>query len=155
MINVSFYSNLNIVQVDNHNPPLSGTMIIIIHLDTRYDDLNLGGRAYFGGHNASAYLSIGTFSYLSCKSPYCYFWISYIWRQTTSFVLFPPRPLQSTASLAQKGESLNPFPDEGGRLLYSILHFQISVSFANICIVTGWLVTEFCLLPFSLNIYSL
>ena len=25
----------------------------------RYDDLNLGGRAYFGGHNASAYLSIG------------------------------------------------------------------------------------------------
>lgn len=65
MINVSFYSNLNIVQVDNHNPPLSGTMIIIIHLDTRYDDLNLGGRAYFGGHNASAYLSIGKISYLS------------------------------------------------------------------------------------------
>ena len=25
----------------------------------RYDDLNLGGRAYFGGHNESAYLSIG------------------------------------------------------------------------------------------------
>ena len=28
-------------------------------LKNRYDDLNLGGRAYFGGHNASAYLSIG------------------------------------------------------------------------------------------------
>ena len=40
------------------------------------------------------------------------------WGETSSFVQFCPFPSpriwQSTASLAQKGESLNPFPDEEG-----------------------------------------
>ena len=127
MINVSFYSNLNIVQVDNHNPPLSGTMIIIIHLDTRYDDLNLGGRAYFGGHNASAYLSIGTFSHLSCKSPYCYFWI----------FLFGDRQLLSSFSLPvlcnqqplwlKKGRVLTHFQtrEAGCYILFYIFRFLL------------------------------
>ena len=103
MINVSFYSNLNIVQVDNHNPPLSGTMIIIIHLDTRYDDLNLGGRAYFGGHNASAYLSIGTFSYLSCKSPF----LDFLYLETDNFFRPFPSPSFAINSLfgSKRGES--------------------------------------------------